>query len=134
MAFYFRGLCLHLYNILHNSPFSAEPNIYFIAFFYKLFLQCLSTNFYSPVQFWILWNHFNKINKVSLKHTLRRLKMLFLEKSNVKDSDTLASTNKMLWILTCCIARKQRKTCQPLFPQPKEVHRTTIKTVKQSVQ
>lgn len=74
------------------------------------------------------------IKSVNLKHTLRRLKMLFLEKSNVKDSDTLASTNKMLWILTCCIARKQRKTCQPLFPQAKEVHRTTIKTVKQSVQ
>lgn len=60
--------------------------------------------------------------------------MLFLEKSNEKDSDTLASTNKMLQILTRCIARKQRKTCQPLFPQAKEVHRTTIKTVKQSVQ
>lgn len=28
------------------------------------------------------------IKSVNLKHTLRRLKMLFLEKSNVKDSDT----------------------------------------------
>lgn len=36
------------------------------------------------------------IKSVNFKHTLRRLKMLFLEKSNVKDSDTLASTNKML--------------------------------------
>lgn len=58
--------------------------------------------------------------------------MLFLEKLNVKDSDTLASTTKHFEILTCRIARKQIKHASSI--KKKKVHRTTIKTVKQSVQ
>lgn len=40
--------------------------------------------------------------------------MFFLEKLNVKDSDTLASTTKRFEILTCRIARKQIKHASPI--------------------
>lgn len=122
----------YICTIYYIIPLSAEPNIYFIASLYMPFLQCLSTVFFTVLYISEqLETIFNKISY--LKHTLLRLKMLFLEKSNVKilTRQHLPTGLKFLHVV---LSEKKKKHACLHKPQPKEVHRTTIKTVKQSVQ